>query len=136
MIREPKSVDLSRLHYDYDLPDHVIIINDWLHEPAATRFPGRLSYNAGQTPDSILINGKGRSINPFTRCETITPYEVFKVAAGKRYRFRLINAFATVCPAQFNIQSHQLKIIATDGIAVQPVIVDTIISFSGEYSIR
>lgn len=132
VIREPKSVDLSGALYDFDLVDHVIIINDWLHEAASSRFPGRLSYNLGQDPESILINGKGRAIHPLTGCETRTPYEVFKVAAGRRYRFRLINAFTTVCPAQFNIERHRLKIIATDGVAVQPVDVDTIISFSGK----
>lgn len=132
VIREPKSIDLSRAHYDFDLIDHVIILNDWLHEVASSRIPGRLSYDLGQDPDSILINGKGRAIHPLTDCETRTPYEVFKVSAGRRYRFRLINAFTTVCPAQFNIEKHQLKIIATDGVAVQPVNVNTIISFSGK----
>lgn len=131
VVREPKSVDVSGALYDYDLVDHVIILNDWIHEPASTRFPGRLTYDDGQAPDSILINGLGRSINPFTQCKTVTPYAVFKVAAGRRYRFRLINAFTTVCPAQFNIERHRMKIIATDGVAVQPVDVDTIISFSG-----
>ncbi|CAD6230944.1 GSCOCG00006890001-RA-CDS [Cotesia congregata] len=52
--------------------------------------------------------------------------------AAERYRFRLINSFGSVCPAQITFQGHELTLIATDGEPVQPVQVNTIISFSGE----
>lgn len=132
IIREPKSVDLSGFLYDFDLPEHVVIISDWMHEYAISRFPGRTSYHTGQTPDSILINGKGNAKNVWTGCNTKASLQTFNVQPGKKYRFRLINAFASVCPAQFNIENHKLKIIATDGVAVKPVDVDTIISFGGK----
>lgn len=51
---------------------------------------------------------------------------------GKRYRFRLINSLASVCPAQLTIQGHDLTLIATDGEPVHPVKVNTVISFSGK----
>lgn len=63
---------------------------------------------------------------------TNTPLEVFTITPGRRYRFRLINSFGSVCPSQITFEGHSLTIIATDGEAVQPVTVDTIISFSGK----
>lgn len=66
-----------------------------------------------------------------TGYSTNTPLETFTVTPGRRYRFRLINSFASVCPAQMTIQGHPLILIATDGEPVHPVIVNTIISFSG-----
>lgn len=63
---------------------------------------------------------------------TNTPLEVFTITPGRRYRFRLINSFGSVCPSQITFEGHSLTVIATDGEAVQPVTVDTIISFSGK----
>lgn len=63
---------------------------------------------------------------------TNTPLEVFTMTPGKRYRFRMINSLASVCPAQLTIQGHDLTLIATDGEPVHPVKVNTIISFSGK----
>lgn len=37
-----------------------MIIQDWMHEDAQERFPGRLQVRPGQDPDTILINGKGQ----------------------------------------------------------------------------
>ena len=70
--------------------------------------------------------------DPNTGFVTNTPLEVFTMTPGKRYRFRLINSFGTVCPAQFSVEGHVLTVIATDGEPVQPVNVNTIISFSGQ----
>lgn len=50
---------------------------------------------------------------------------------GKRHRFRLINAFASVCPSAITIGRHKMKVIATDGAPVQPREFDTIASFTG-----
>jgi FtsP/CotA-like multicopper oxidase with cupredoxin domain len=103
-----------------------------MHEDAAERYPGRLAVNTGQDPESMLINGKGQFRDPNTGFMTNTPLEVFTMTPGKRYRFRMINAFSSVCPAQLTIEGHTLTVISTDGEPVQPVNVNTIISFSGE----
>lgn len=63
---------------------------------------------------------------------TNTPLEVFTITPGRRYRFRMINSYGSVCPSQITVEGHTLTIIATDGEAVQPVQVNTIISFSGK----
>lgn len=70
-----------------------------------------------------------------TGYSTNTPLETFTITPGRRYRMRMINSFASVCPAQMTIQGHPLILIATDGEPVHPVVVNTIISFSGMYII-
>ncbi|XP_039747362.1 laccase-5 [Pararge aegeria] len=132
IVRQPPSKDPNSHLYDYDLTTHVIVMSDWLHEDATERFPGRLAVNTGQDPENVLINGKGQFRDPNTGFMTNTPLEVFTMTPGKRYRFRIINAFASVCPAQITFEGHDLTLIATDGEPVQPVKINTIISFSGE----
>ena len=63
---------------------------------------------------------------------TNTPLEVFTITPGRRYRFRMINSFGTVCPSQITFQDHTLTLIAADGEPVHPVSVNTVISFSGK----
>jgi FtsP/CotA-like multicopper oxidase with cupredoxin domain len=132
VIRQPPSKDPNSNLYDYDLTTHVMLLSDWMHEDATERFPGRLAVNTGQDPESLLINGKGQFRDPNTGFMTNTPLEVFTMTPGRRYRFRMINSFASVCPAQLTIQGHNLILIATDGEPVHPVQINTIISFSGE----
>lgn len=67
---------------------------------------------------------------------TNTPLEVFTITPGRRYRFRLINSFGSVCPAQITFQGHTVTLIAADGEPVHPVPINTIISFSGEFEIK
>lgn len=132
VVRQPPSKDPNSHLYDYDLTTHVMLLSDWLHEDAAERYPGRLAVNTGQDPENVLINGKGQFRDPNTGFMTNTPLEVFTITPGRRYRFRMINAFASVCPAQVTFEGHNLTVIATDGEPVHPVQVNTIISFSGE----
>ncbi|XP_066261010.1 uncharacterized protein stw isoform X1 [Euwallacea similis] len=132
VIRQPPNRDPNSHLYDFDLTTHVILLSDWMHEGAAERFPGRLAVNTGQDPENVLINGKGQFRDPNTGFMTNTPLETFTMTPGKRYRFRMINSLASVCPAQLTFQGHTLTLIATDGEPVHPVNVNTIISFSGE----
>nr|XP_022900258.1 laccase [Onthophagus taurus] len=132
IVRQAPSKDPNSNLYDYDLTTHIMLISDWMHEDAAERFPGRLAVNTGQDPESLLINGKGQFRDPNTGFMTNTPLEVYTITPGRRYRFRMINSFATVCPAQLTIQGHDLTVISTDGEPVHPVRVNTVISFSGE----
>lgn len=133
IVRQPPSRDPNSHLYDFDLTTHIMLISDWLHEDAAERYPGRLAVNTGQDPESMLINGRGQFRDPNTGFMTNTPLEIFTITPGRRYRFRLINAFASVCPAQVTIEGHGMTVIATDGEPVHPVQVNTIISFSGEF---
>ncbi len=77
-------------------------------------------------PDSGLINGKGRYEGGPN-----TPWHVFNVVQGQRYRFRVINqsAFAQF---RFAIQGHKMIIIEADGILHEPVVVDSFDIYAGQ----
>ncbi|XP_046622055.1 laccase-1-like [Neodiprion virginianus] len=132
IIRQPPNQDPNSHLYDYDLSKHIVLISDRFHEEGTERFPGLLKGRVGQDPESLLINGKGRYTDPSSGNTTNTPLEVFNVLAGKKYRFRLITAFSTVCPAQLTVEGHKLTVIATDGQPVEPRVVDSIVSLAGE----
>ncbi|XP_014613124.1 PREDICTED: laccase-1-like [Polistes canadensis] len=133
IVRSPKSQDPNRNLYDDDLYDHVIFLSDWMHSLAIKHLPGTFANNPGQTPDNFLINGLGRQFTgPNTNQSNDIQIAYFYVVKGRRYRFRMINSFGTVCPAEFSIQGHKLTVIASDGEDLQPVVVDKIISLTGE----
>jgi FtsP/CotA-like multicopper oxidase with cupredoxin domain len=61
IVRGPRDPSLRR--YFWDLQQHVIVVQDWLHQYTAERLPGpRSGPRRGQLPDSLLINGRGRFI--------------------------------------------------------------------------
>ncbi|EFN74336.1 Laccase-4 [Camponotus floridanus] len=127
-IRQSAKRDVNSYLYDFDLSRHNIFISDWMHELALSRSPGRLHGTKFQFPDSFLFNGKGR----YKASDTIINTQVFRVKRGYRYRFRMVNSFCTTCSSILTIEGHNLTVIATDGISVKPIIVNSIISVSGE----
>ena len=44
--------------YDYDLPEHTIVVQDWIHEHTSSLFSLHHHGTASNLPPSILINGK------------------------------------------------------------------------------
>ncbi|KIL65095.1 multicopper oxidase [Amanita muscaria Koide BX008] len=113
------SDDPYRWSYDVDDASTVITLADWYHTPApqAQGFP---------TPDSTLINGKGR----YTGGPSV-PLSVVNVKGGLRYRFRL---FSLACGPNyvFSIDSHKLTVIEAEGNNVHQVKVDSIQIFAGQ----
>ena len=75
---------------------------------------------------SGLINGRGRYDS-----NTYSILSVFNATQGTSYRFRLIGA-QSLYAYRFEIQGHQLTVVATDGYFIQPRTVDYIIIHSGE----
>ncbi|PVD18275.1 hypothetical protein C0Q70_20824 [Pomacea canaliculata] len=61
-----------------------------------------------------------------------TPFAEFQVEAGRRYRFRVVNAGSLKCPIVLSIDGHQLLLIASDGKPFLSFLVDSFVSFSGE----
>ena len=59
------------------------------------------------------------------------PLEVFKVAKGHRYRFRVISATKGIV-YEIAIDGHALHVIATDGEDVRTTVVDSLIINGGE----
>lgn len=134
IIRESPRDNIHASLYDFDQIDHYIELNDWMPQLMEELYPGHTDYKPGQNPNSILINGRGQTISPVNQQVTNISLEVFKIASKGRYRFRLINAFATVCGAMLTIENHSLTVIATDGEPVKPVEVSSIVSFSGNFT--
>lgn len=76
--------------------------------------------------DATLINGKGRYLGG-----PPSPLTVIKVRHGKRYRFRLL---AISCDPfyTFSIDGHEMTIIETDGVNVEPLKVNNITLIAGQ----
>ncbi|KAF8159248.1 yellow laccase [Crassisporium funariophilum] len=111
--------DPHRNKYDFDAESTIITLADWYHTPAP-------SAGLVPTPDSTLINGKGRYAGGPT-----VPLTVIRVLPNIRYRFRLISIS---CDPNyvFSIDGHTMTIIEVDGVSVQPLVVDSIQIFVGQ----
>jgi len=120
--------------YDYDLKEHVIIVNDWINDTAIAKFSGHHHNDGDNKPSSILINGKG-TLKGFNSSGQIiqAPRAVFSVNYGKAYRFRLINAGILYCPIEFSIDEHNLTIIASDGDYLEPFEVESLVIYAGYF---
>ncbi|KAL1396378.1 hypothetical protein pipiens_010547 [Culex pipiens pipiens] len=129
VVRNPHDVNINL--YDYDLTEHAMLLSDWSEHTVENWIPGQQS--SALKVDSILINGRGRHYNNYTKkWATAVPLAVFRVQPNKRYRFRMISGGSQYCPFKMQIEKHRMEIISTDGGAVQPQMVDTLISLSGE----
>ncbi|KAK8727887.1 hypothetical protein OTU49_009504, partial [Cherax quadricarinatus] len=116
--------------YDVDLPEHVIVMNDWIHVSTIDKFLNRFHYIGDGHVENILINGKARIFEAQEGAST--PVEVVKVTPGLRHRLRLINAGGFSCPMIVSVDNHQLTVISTDGVPVEPYVADSVVLFSGE----
>ncbi|XP_071798153.1 uncharacterized protein [Asterias amurensis] len=121
--------------YDYDLPEHVVVVHDWFHEVTVNRFAGHHLSTLSGSPDSILVNGRGQSIE-YTMSDSNqtykTPRKVFHVDLGKRYRFRTISNAILDCPIEVSLDKHNLTVIASDGSPFEPVQVARYVIYGGE----
>ncbi|KAJ4431313.1 hypothetical protein ANN_19910 [Periplaneta americana] len=143
VVRRPRVHEPNAQLYDYDLPAHVIMISDWAHRPSIDHFPGLAEPVTDNYEVFFLINGRGRYtltllcvkylLKDPVEGNTTTPYSVFRVDRGKRYRFRVIGAICIHCPALLSIDGHNLTIIDTDGNAVKPVEVEALHIHAGLY---
>ncbi|CAE6424865.1 unnamed protein product [Rhizoctonia solani] len=116
--------------YDVDDETTVITLDDWYHTPAPTLqeqfFSTTNTALNAPVPDSALINGKGRYVGG-----PEVERAVLKVQSGKRYRFRVINTSA-IGSYTFSIEGHTMTIIEADGIAHEPLVVDSFDIYAGQ----
>ena len=111
------SNDINAKKYDFDLPEHVIVVNDWIHIPINSKYMSFLHSYGDEAISGVLINGKGvDSQYEGSLLGRETPRSQFKVSFGYRYRFRMINAGVQYCPLHVSIDNHNLTLIATDGV--------------------
>nr|BAA85185.1 bilirubin oxidase [Pleurotus ostreatus]BAC65099.1 laccase [Pleurotus ostreatus] len=117
VVYDPSDPHLSL--YDIDNADTVITLEDWYHivAPQNAAIP---------TPDSTLINGKGRYAGGPT-----SPLSIINVESNKRYRFRLVSMS---CDPNFtfSIDGHSLLVIEADAVNIVPITVDSIQIFAGQ----
>lgn len=98
-VRDP--YDPNELFYDYDLPEHSILLSDWNNELAEVNVPG--VKNQVNLPASILINGLGTYFDPKSGNSTFAPIAAFYVERGKKHRFRIDNAASQTCPFELSV---------------------------------
>ncbi|XP_046632663.1 laccase-like [Daphnia pulicaria] len=134
IVRQSRQSDPHSSLYDYDLPEHVLLVSDWLGKLGVAKFLAHHHDDGDNKPTSMIINGRGRVPKPrseLTTNETI-PLSVFNVQQGRRYRFRLISNGFLNCPIQLSVDNHTLLVIASDGNDIQPIEVDSVVIDAGE----
>lgn len=139
IVREPYhklSAEIRKV-YRADSYDHILFIQDWKHETGVTSFNSFHHSIGDNKPTNILINGKGinssKEINrEFNREFKIANFQVFSGKKQSRQRFRLINSGFLNCPSEISIDNHTLYVIASDGHYIEPVLVDSLVSYAGE----
>ncbi|XP_054263291.1 uncharacterized protein LOC128986794 [Macrosteles quadrilineatus] len=119
IIRCPKEEDPHRKLYDYDLPSHVLVVQDLQHNTAETVYPGVWTRGLDQLASTYLINGRGHYLNG-----TKFPLSEFNVTKGKRYVFRVIAATCYTCQYSMSIEKHKMTILGADGSYTKPYEVD------------
>ncbi|XP_071124881.1 uncharacterized protein [Mytilus edulis] len=134
VIRQTPEQDPQYSMYDIDTPEYTVIINDWLTELSINKFAHHYLADGDNKPASMLINGKGAFQKFTTRTggEVYTPFEVFTIDSGRRYRFRLISNGLLFCPKHISIDDHNFTVIATDGTPIEPIEVESLIMYNGE----
>lgn len=138
IVRAPQNSDPSGMLYDVDESDHIIVVNDWLPVISIGRFMNQMHDKFDLTwPISSLVNGRARKFAVVDDTNTsipaaYTPIEVFNVNQNMTYRFRVIGALTT-CPMKLSVDSHQITVIATDGMPIQPRVASTMIINPGKY---
>lgn len=123
IIRQPKADDPHKDLYDFDLPEHHIILSDWVHGYAEDFFPGF----GTSVLNGILINGISNDMS-----SSAGIVKTFYVKKDRKHRFRLIDSVGFGCSVQLQIEGHKMTIIAADGNDVLPKEVDVIHINSGE----
>ncbi|KAL0568792.1 hypothetical protein V5O48_013189 [Marasmius crinis-equi] len=116
----------------YDIDDETTIwqVGDWWQNTTLPLLAGYVATGIVPVSDSGTFNGKGR----FQGGPEV-PFEVVNVVAGKRYRFRIINESARNV-FTISVDSHNLTIIETDGVATSPMTVNQIEMLAGQrYSV-
>ena len=100
IVRQPKEIDVNGVLYDYDKPEHVIVLQDWEHRMGVNHFVRDFYQGFDASPGAILINGKGGqtipeeerplwcgSSNTDLRACPVPRYEQFVVTRGDKFRF-------------------------------------------------
>ncbi|XP_042224188.1 laccase-1-like [Homarus americanus] len=133
IIREPREHDPNKHFYDEDDYNHVFVITDWLDGLGIDKFVNHHHTEHDNKPYNILINGRGKFVK-FERdgVEVYTPVQEYSVKPLRRYRFRALSNSIQNCPIVISVDNHTLVPIATDGMPIQPIEVESLTIYGGE----
>ncbi|THU89658.1 laccase2 [Dendrothele bispora CBS 962.96] len=106
--------------YDVDDESTIITLADWYHDPAPAAQDEFFETLSVPTPDSSLINGRGRFVGGDE-----VPYAVINVEQNKRYRLRLVSISCRPFHT-FSIDGHNFTAIELDGVSHDPVIAQNV----------
>ncbi|XP_074655366.1 uncharacterized protein LOC141908958 [Tubulanus polymorphus] len=144
---KPKSqIELDNIKMN----EHVVMLSDWNHDWESMNsylrmvlggFDGLVKTKASQSLDGMhysnfrfqsgLINGLGRYYNPDTGKHNDAPLTVFTVKHNQTVRLRVIAA-GNLYPFRVSVDNHQLRVISSDGMDVEPTEVESVIINPGE----
>lgn len=132
-----------------EIEEHIFTIQDWNHDIDSDMAHMKMTYgnyrNGSIVPntksiegasfsmfhmESGLINGRGRYYDQSGN-HNGAPLSSFEVTNGKTYRFRMI-ANGVLYPWRLSIDNHSLVVIASDGMDIEPITVQSIIINPGE----
>lgn len=60
IVRKPNELEVNSNLYNYDMSEHVIILQDWAHQTGVSMFSSHHHSIGDNKPPNILINGKGK----------------------------------------------------------------------------
>ncbi|KAJ7141362.1 laccase 16 [Mycena epipterygia] len=122
--------DPQKSMWDVDDVSTIITLADWYHTPAEVLMAQFKKDGKEPVPDSGLINGVGRYVGG-----PAVPWAVINVIKGKKYSFRVIN-IAGYAAFTFSVDGHVFDVIETDGIATEPLTVNSFLIHAAQrYSV-
>ncbi|KAL4229074.1 hypothetical protein ACF0H5_012113 [Mactra antiquata] len=137
IVKEPSSDSMGQMR------EYIIVIQDYHNSKTGDNFEmdirlGHFLSDGTMLPfrqnvklTSTLINGRGRAYNSNGTVTTHTPFPVFKVTSGNKFKFRVIVA-SFILQYKLSIDYHEFKVVAMDGNDIEPVTTDYVILHSGE----
>ncbi|XP_022088125.1 laccase-5-like [Acanthaster planci] len=135
VIRQAAPDDVHSGLYHQDLAEHVLLVQDWTHTVFMERYSQVIFHDVDITPNTMLVNGKGRSAgfpDKASNRTVYTPFHTVHVQQNTSYRFRTIGVVALDCFFEVSIDGHNLTVIASDGAPFEPVQVRAFGISSGE----
>ena len=136
IVRQTRASDVSGHLYDHDLAEHVMVLNDWARHIFIDKYATFVHAHGSESVDAILVNGRGvdtNAANAESGARTFdAPRAQFRVQAGWRYRFRVVNSGLLFCPIELSIDEHSLLLIEVDGSPVEPREFKSLVLGAGE----
>ncbi|XP_055902686.1 uncharacterized protein LOC129938892 [Eupeodes corollae] len=84
IIRQPREIDPHGKAYDFDLPEHKLLIQDWTHQPGVSMYASHYHSVGDNKPPNILVNGRGRYYPDIFKQQATIPKQSLPVESTPR----------------------------------------------------